>query len=115
MPLIQIWNWRPFERGSILHDTLKTACCQVEELELTEKDISVCYGGEDPFHGQDNDDPLVIIVELLFYKPGRTPEARQKLAEFLGQTAKQVCKGRTVEVALRPFKVGPADNTFWVG
>lgn len=116
MPLITVWNWRPCERSPELATALHAACWNLNKLGLTDvSDVSVCFGG-DEIHGFIFS-PLIIVVELLFDKPERTPEVRQKLAEELGKRAKEWLRSnytsRPVEVAVKRFN--PERDAFWVG
>ncbi|MBU1032672.1 MAG: hypothetical protein ABII13_00460 [Patescibacteria group bacterium] len=113
MPLIQIWKWGQGgkERSSSFPGRLIDACFEIKELGFSDPhDITVVYAGEN--NVVMSGDPLIIIVEMLFEKPERTPEVRQRLAKSLGKAVKKVIDPRLVEVVIKRFN--PEDG-FWKG
>lgn len=121
MPFITVWNFEEgnegfnFGRDARLLASLKKACLSVSELNLEhDNDVTANMAGRYPYSGHAaKDDPLIIIVELLFDKPERTFEVRQKLAKVLGDATKLFVGDRTVEVAIKRFN--PERDAFWRG
>ena len=110
MPLITVWNsvdsdaYEPRLDHAALRERLCAACLEIAELGLTEeRQVTVrfpdCVDKVSPGH------PIVVIVELLFDKPERTLEVRQRLAVALRDAvqASFLCMDRTVEVAVKRF------------
>ncbi len=120
MPLITVWNsvrvaanLEDLER-SVLRGAIRMVCLGITELGLTKpEDITVRYPdlGDEP----SPEDPIIVVVELLFDKPERTPDVRQRLAMKLFEVVKQfhINRGRAVEVAVKRFN--PERDAFWRG
>lgn len=110
MPLITVWN------AHQTYDKVKwdiiDACLGIEELGLKKPaEVSVCFVPDmDPSWVEET---VVVVVELLFDKPGRTQAVRQRLAEAIGRAIKDSTVGhnRPVEVAVKRFN--PERDAFW--
>lgn len=126
MPFITVWNWAsgdkfandPFNVAE-LRSNLRKACLGISELGLTEDaDVTVCLAGSPEYRGGG---PIIVVVELLFDKPERTLEVRQRLASALGESVKAYYRryagidqrDREVEVAVKRFN--PERDAFWKG
>lgn len=110
MPLIEVWNsvrvradMESLQR-SMLKSEFRKACLGIHELGLTNPE-QVTVRFPDLADEPEPEHAIMVVVELLFDKPERTLEVRQKLAAALGTA---VCgsfigKGRKVEVAVKRF------------
>jgi len=118
MPHIVIYNLAPsdFKEERILkiERAIKKAILDIPELELTSNDISYSFP-QDPTITSDTV-PVVIIVELLFDKPRRTFEVRQRLAQkivFAFKLATEWKNLTKLEVAVKRFD--PKKDGFYTG
>ena len=107
MPLIVIYNlsesdFTP-EKIESIEKTITQAVLGVTELGLGKDDISFSFP-KDPTVISEGV-PITIVVELLFEKPKRTVEVRQRLAEAIAKTFKSLSGNdkRMIEVAVRRF------------
>lgn len=64
-----------------IENAIESAVLDIEELELTSKDISFAFP-LDPSITSDQV-PVIVIIELLFETPKRTPEVRNLLARSI--------------------------------
>lgn len=111
MPLITVYGLSKWSPHTMIKD-LRDACLNVKELGLTDrKDVTIYPVASDSISTDSG--PIIIIVELLFDRPERTHEIRQKLAEALGQAAKISSPNRSVEVAVKRFNT--EKDAFWAG
>lgn len=111
MPLIIVYNLWKFDSTIDIEHALKKAVADIPELNVDQAQVSVFFPREldvPPGAG------TTIIVELLFDKPERTPQVRQRLARNLGRAFKSaVERGRRVKVAVKRFN--PEKDGFYSG
>ncbi|MFH2062688.1 MAG: hypothetical protein ABIJ46_00860 [bacterium] len=121
MPLIEFVNWstRPSELQenlrelsdpiSTLAKSLRDAAVSADVPGLTKDTVTVTIGGRRVLSG---DRTLIIKVSMLFDRPDRTKEVRDRLAQKLGEAAmKWVAPTWRVEVMIERFD--PAVNSFF--
>ena len=118
MPHVIIYNLAPSdlqeERILKIERAIKKAIVDISELELIYNDIDYSFL-QDPTIISDTV-PVLIIVELLFDKPKRTPEVRQRLAQKIGEAFKLATKWKNLtqlEVAIKRFD--PEKDGFYSG
>ena len=118
MPHIVIYNLSisdfKGERIEKIEKAVKGAILDISELELTNDDVSYSFP-KDPTITSDAIS-VVIIVKLLFDKPRRTFEVRQRLAQKIGEAFKSAVKWRKlakIEVAIERFN--PEKDGFYSG
>jgi hypothetical protein len=115
MPLIVIHNVGQDLRLMTTNfvEGLKKTVEEIPELHIAGADVTVSYN---PGMADQNDQTVIVIVELLFDKPERTFEVRQRLAEQIGtyilEGLKRHGRARKVEVAVKKFN--PEKDAFVV-
>ncbi len=109
MPHLVFYNLAPSDFPNVekIEETVSKALISIQELNLTQDDISYTFVKDDTVESEDI--PVVIIAELLFEKENRTFEVRQQTARAIGQAFKHtIAKWRkkmpkTVEAAVKRF------------
>lgn len=108
MPHFIVWQLEPRDRKKIdeLSDMIEKRASMVSELQLTPEDVSLSFPNDDSVKNGSGF-PIIVIGELLFDKPERTPQARQQLAEIIKHCFEKTLdlKGRKLEVAVKKFNV----------
>ncbi len=108
MPIIQLygaWTKKLMTSSLPLQDEVKRAVTGIEELELTEAQIS-CQFITPYIH---NEREVIVFVVGLFDRPTRTEAVRQRLAEAVRDTVAKRFPECFVEVFVNPF---PPSNGF---
>lgn len=107
MPLIVVYGLRKDEYSSksiaLIEDCIVAAMLSVEELGLKKGDISFSFPSDPSIISMGLD--AVIIVELLFDKPERTFEVKQRLAMVIARAFKKLMgvTHSVIEVAVKRF------------
>ena len=102
-------------KPQLIKEEILAAVLDIPKLKLTPKDVSFFFPQDPTINGLMQDEvPIVILVELLFEKEGRTYEVRKLMAKKIGKAFKKIVTWRTIcktEVAVKRFN--PDKDGFW--
>jgi hypothetical protein len=111
MPVITVYGTPPNESEEVLKSLLKTivnSTVSVEELGITEDDISVFFPPDRVKEGLGEE--IIVFVDGLFEDPKRTQPVQNKLAREICYSCRIFFRKALVEVFVRSFN--PAQG-FW--
>jgi len=105
MPVIIVFGLRNSDDTLALESGLKEVVASIEELGLSEDQVSCFFPKEFVIRHPNNE--IIVFVEGLFMKQGRTEEVRNKLASQIGENLKNLFTVlpdvKLIEVFVRPF------------
>ena len=105
MPVLKIWclpAGQTEEKLNALHKAIVKAIVSISELGLkTEKDITCLFVPDLMAYGLGEE--IIIEIDGLFDKPERTEDVKQRLAESVGKSVKELYPNAKVECFVRTF------------